>query len=122
MGKINYCLESIKKSKNNKNERKNKGFALNRNRKDLPTQATSRNTRCLIPFLDEYQKLRLVHQGRILERCKSITGASDHLRKKKPSNKRDMTTEEIQKLNRGLENLPQEELGAVAEIIKKRGV
>ncbi|KAK4735826.1 hypothetical protein R3W88_010087 [Solanum pinnatisectum] len=99
-----------------------KGFALNRNRKDFPTPASSRNTRHPIPFLDEYQTLRHVPQGRILERCKLITGATDHSRKKKPSNKRDMTTEEIQKLYRDLENLPKKELGAIAEIIKKRGV
>ncbi|KAH0688540.1 hypothetical protein KY285_018019 [Solanum tuberosum] len=113
--------EINKELNNNKNERKNKGFALNRNKKDLPTPATSRNTRHPIPFLDEYQTLRHVPQGKILERCKSITGVADHLRKKKPSNKKDMTTEEIQKLNRGLDNLPKKELGAVAEIIKKRG-
>ncbi|KAG5618844.1 hypothetical protein H5410_018668 [Solanum commersonii] len=103
-------------------KRKNKGFALNRNKKDLPTPATSRNTRHPIPLLDEYQTLRHVPQGMILEKCKSIIGVADHPRKKKPSNKRDIMIEEIQKLNRGLDNLPKKELGAVAEIIKKRGV
>ncbi|KAK4723477.1 hypothetical protein R3W88_026256 [Solanum pinnatisectum] len=82
---------------------KNKGFALNRNR----------NACHPIPFVDDYHALR---QGRNLERGKSITEAAE------PSSKRDMTTEEIGKLNRGLENLPEEELGAVAEIIKKKGV
>uniref|UniRef100_A0A3Q7FVN0 NET domain-containing protein n=1 Tax=Solanum lycopersicum TaxID=4081 RepID=A0A3Q7FVN0_SOLLC len=52
----------------------------------------------------------------------SITEATNDLRKENPSNKRDMETEEIQKLNRGLENLPQKELYVVAKIIKKRGV
>ncbi|KAH0753150.1 hypothetical protein KY290_004693 [Solanum tuberosum] len=76
---------------------KNKGFSLNRNR----------NARHPIPFVDA------LRQGRILERGKSITGAAE------PSSKRDMTTEEIGKLNRGL---PEKELGAVAEMIKKRGI
>ncbi|KAK4723478.1 hypothetical protein R3W88_026257 [Solanum pinnatisectum] len=103
LGKDKLPSEIYKKSQKNKNETKNKGFALDRNRKDLPTPATSRNARHPIPFVDEYHALR---QGRILERGKSITGAPE------PSSKRDMTIEEIQTLNRGLENLPEEELGA----------
>lgn len=39
---------------NNKNETKNKGFYFYRNRKDVPTLATSRNTHHPIHFLDEY--------------------------------------------------------------------
>ncbi|KAH0721980.1 hypothetical protein KY289_005024 [Solanum tuberosum] len=52
------------------------------------TRKPNRNARHPIPY--EYHALR---QGRILERGKSITGAADP-RKKKPSNKRDMMTEE----------------------------
>ncbi|KAH0719778.1 hypothetical protein KY284_004808 [Solanum tuberosum] len=107
LGKDKLPSEIYKKSQKNKNEMKNKGFALNRNREDLPT---CRNARHLIPFVDA------LRQGRILERGKSITGSAE------PSSKRDMTSEKIGKLNRGLENLPKEELGAVAEMIKKRGV
>lgn len=72
-----------KNSKNNKNERNYKGFALNRNRKDLPTPSTSINTPHLILFLGEYQTFRNVLQGKNLERCKSITTTFDHPRKKK---------------------------------------
>lgn len=43
-------------------------------------------------------------------------------RKKKSSNKRDMTTKNIPKLNRGIRNLPQKNLGAVVKVIKKRGI
>ncbi|KAG5579024.1 hypothetical protein H5410_049651 [Solanum commersonii] len=111
LGKDKLPSEIYKTSQKNKNETKNKGFALNRNREDLPAPATSRNARHPIPFVDA------LRQGRILERGKSITGAADPRKKK-----REMTIEEIQKLNRGLENLPEEELGAVAEMIKKRGV
>ncbi|KAH0721981.1 hypothetical protein KY289_005025 [Solanum tuberosum] len=111
LGKDKLPSEIYKTSQKNKNETKNKGFALNRNREDLPTPATSRNACHPIPFVDA------LRQGRILERGKSITGAADPRKKK-----REMTIEEIQKLNRGLENLPEEELGAVAEMIKKRGV
>ncbi|WMV48907.1 hypothetical protein MTR67_042292 [Solanum verrucosum] len=106
LGKDKLPSEIYKTSQKNKNETKNKGFALNRNREDLPTPATCRNARHPIPFVDA------LRQGRILER----EGADP--RKKK----REMTIEEIEKLNRGLENLPEEELGAVAEMIKKRGI
>ncbi|KAH0751472.1 hypothetical protein KY290_006470 [Solanum tuberosum] len=104
LGKDKLPSEIYKTSQKNKNETKNKGFALNRNREDLPT---CRNARHPIPFVDA------LRQGRILERGKSITGAADP---------REMTIEEIEKVNRGLENLPEEELSAVAEMIKKRGV
>lgn len=33
-----------------------------------------------------------------------------------------MTTKNIQKLNRGIRNLPQKNLGAVVKVIKKRGI
>ncbi|KAK6796341.1 hypothetical protein RDI58_004042 [Solanum bulbocastanum] len=91
----------------------------------LPTSATSRNACRPILFIDEYHALRHVHEARILERSKSITGADDTNKKKKAEifpHKRDMTIEETRNLIRDLENLPPEKLGAVRQIIKKRSI